>query len=235
MTVNFYNATFRSPDSLFPSLFTPPESRPGPDPRYTPAEPLPASESSNYPLHDLDHQPPATMLQQHSKKPADICCGPSLLACVESDYSVRGFDAVAAETVPKAETVTVSAEDITGSVKVRQQGIYSTSPVNDEQRSKSAGLRSLPAFVAQTSEEKLRLGNSLLMTREASSFRGHRTQETFAEANTANGEVSHMRQEGGMPHRKTSLFEEPPADFTGFPSESRHRERQLPRKSCLLM
>lgn len=90
------------------------------------------------------------------KKTAGVCCVPSLLGCVDSDYSVSGFDTAAADTAVRADAIT-TAEEVNGTVKVRQQDPNGTSPLVDDRRPKKPGLRSLPPFVAETSEEKLRL------------------------------------------------------------------------------
>jgi hypothetical protein len=128
--VDIFNGTFRSPESIM-QLYSP-----------------------QYRNTDMEQrkQTPRTgaVLNAPASEPADAtvdskCCSTSLLSCVESDYSVRGFYPLGPDTAAmKSEPVSAS-EDRNGDLTVRQKGLTS-SPV-DKQEPARVGLRTRPAFV----------------------------------------------------------------------------------------
>jgi hypothetical protein len=127
--VDIFNGTFRSPESIM-QLYSP-----------------------QYRNTDMEQrkQSPRTgeVLNAPASEPADAvdskCCSTSLLSCVESDYSVRGFYPLGPGTAAmKSEPVSAS-EDRNGDLTVRQKGLTS-SPV-DKQEPARVGLRTRPAFV----------------------------------------------------------------------------------------
>lgn len=140
--VNAFNDEYRSPAAINNLIFSPQ---------------LPSIQEMGFQPRRRT-QPPAQSMgtEKSSTGMKELCCGQSLLSCVESDYSVRGFSMVPESGPPKYDsssssiTIPVEAkEDASGTVNVCQQ----RGNGYGDKSSGSAPLRTIPGFVAGAAEE----------------------------------------------------------------------------------